>query len=38
VRSQRFNNKEELIEGVKTWLSLHAADFFDIGIHDYVEK
>jgi hypothetical protein len=27
--SQRFNNNEELMEGVKTWLSSEAADFFD---------
>jgi hypothetical protein len=31
--SQRFNNNEELMEGVKTWLSSQAADFFHIGIH-----
>jgi hypothetical protein len=30
--SQRFNNNEELMEGVKTWLSSQAADFFDTGI------
>jgi hypothetical protein len=27
--SQRFNNNEELTEGVKTWLRSQAADFFD---------
>jgi hypothetical protein len=27
--SQRFNDNEELMEGVKTCLSSHAADFFD---------
>jgi transposase len=32
LRSQRFNNNEELMEGVKTWLSSRAADFFDTGI------
>jgi hypothetical protein len=30
--SQRFSNNEELMEGVKTWLSSQAADFFDTGI------
>jgi transposase len=32
LKSQRFNNNEELMEGVKTWLSSQAADFFDTGI------
>jgi hypothetical protein len=32
LRSQRFNNNEKLMEGVKTWPSLHAADFIDTGI------
>jgi histone-lysine N-methyltransferase SETMAR len=32
LRSQRFNNNEELMEDVKTWLSSQAADFFDTGI------
>jgi hypothetical protein len=32
LQSQRFNNNEELMEGVKTWLSSQAADFFDTGI------
>jgi transposase len=27
--SQCFNNNEELMEGVKIWLSSQAADFFD---------
>jgi hypothetical protein len=31
LRSQRFNNNEELMEGVKTWLSSRATDFFDTG-------
>jgi hypothetical protein len=31
-RSQHFNNNEEFMEGVKTWLSLQVADCFDIGI------
>jgi hypothetical protein len=30
-RSQRFNSNEELMEGVKTWLSSQAADFFNKG-------
>jgi hypothetical protein len=30
--SQRHSNNEELLEGVKTWLSSHAAGFFDTGI------
>jgi hypothetical protein len=32
LRSQHFNNNEELMEGVRTWLSSQAADFFDKGI------
>jgi hypothetical protein len=31
LQSQRFNNNEELMEDVKTWLSSQAADFFDTG-------
>jgi histone-lysine N-methyltransferase SETMAR len=31
MRSQRFNNNEELMEGVKTRLNSQAADFFDTG-------
>jgi hypothetical protein len=44
LRSQRFNNNEGLMEGVKTWLSSLAAGFFDIGLKclnsggDYIEK
>jgi hypothetical protein len=30
--SQYFNNNEELMDGVKMWLSSHVADFFDKGI------
>jgi hypothetical protein len=30
--SQRFSDNEELMEGVKMWLSSQAADFFDTGI------
>jgi hypothetical protein len=29
MRSQHLNNNEELKEGVKTWLSLQATDFFE---------
>jgi hypothetical protein len=36
VRSQRFNNKEELIEGDKTQQSSQAADFFDTGIQKLI--
>jgi hypothetical protein len=32
--SQHFNNNEELMEGVKTWLSSQAADFFHTGIQN----
>jgi transposase len=32
VRSQRFNDNEELMEGVKMWLSPYEADFFHTGI------
>jgi hypothetical protein len=34
--SQRFNSNEEFMEGVKTWLSSQAADFFDTGIHHLI--
>jgi hypothetical protein len=33
--SQHFSN-EELMEGVKTWLSSKAADFFDAGIQKHI--
>jgi hypothetical protein len=29
LASQRFSHNEELMEGVKTWLSSQAADVFD---------
>jgi hypothetical protein len=32
LRSQHFNNNEELMEGVKTWLSSQVANVFDTGI------
>jgi hypothetical protein len=34
--SQDFNNNEELIEGVKMFLSSQAANFFDTGIQKLV--
>jgi hypothetical protein len=34
---QRFNNNE-LMEGVKTWLSSQAADFFDTGIQKCIPR
>jgi hypothetical protein len=36
LRSQRFNNNEELMEAVKTWLSSQAADFFGTGIQKLI--
>jgi transposase len=38
VRSQCFNNNEELMEVVKMWLSLQLADFFDIGIQKLIPQ
>jgi transposase len=38
LRSQCFNNNEELTEGVKTWLSSQAADFFDTGIQKLIPQ
>jgi histone-lysine N-methyltransferase SETMAR len=35
---QRLNNNEELMEGVKTWLSSHAADFFETGIQKIIPR
>jgi hypothetical protein len=32
LRLQRFSSKEELMEGVKTWLSSQVADFFDTSL------
>jgi hypothetical protein len=32
--SQHFSSNEELMEGVKTWLSSQVADFFDTGIQN----
>jgi transposase len=36
--SQRFNNNEELMESVKTWLSSQALDFFDTGIQKLIPR
>jgi hypothetical protein len=36
LESQRFNNNEELMEGVKTWLSSMVAEFFDTGIQKLI--
>jgi histone-lysine N-methyltransferase SETMAR len=38
LRSQRFNNNEELMEDVKTWLSSQAADFIDTGIQKLIPR
>jgi hypothetical protein len=38
VGSQHFNSNEELMEGVRTWLSSQAADFFDIGIQKLIPQ
>jgi hypothetical protein len=34
--SQRFGNNEELMVGVKAWVSSQAADFFDTGIQKLI--
>jgi histone-lysine N-methyltransferase SETMAR len=36
--SQHFNNNEEFMEGVKTWLSSKTADFFDTGIQKLIPQ
>jgi hypothetical protein len=36
LESQCFNNNEELMEDVKTWMSSQAADFFDTGIQKLI--
>jgi hypothetical protein len=38
LRSQRFNNYEELMQGVKTWLSSHAADFSDTSVRKLIPR
>jgi hypothetical protein len=34
--SQRFSSNEELMEGVKMWLSSQVADSFDAGIQNLI--
>jgi hypothetical protein len=36
--SQHFNSNEELMEGVRTWLSSHAGGFFDTCIHKLITQ
>jgi hypothetical protein len=36
LRSQRFNNNEELMACVETWLSSQAADFFEAGVQKLI--
>jgi hypothetical protein len=36
--SQCFNNDEEFLEAVKTWLSSQAANFFDTGIQKFIPR
>jgi hypothetical protein len=38
LRSQRFNTNEELMEGVKTWLSSQVADIFDTGVPQIIPR
>jgi hypothetical protein len=38
LRSQFFNNNEELMGGVKTWLSSQAARFFDAGMQKLISR
>jgi hypothetical protein len=38
LRSQRFKNNEELMEGVKTWLSSQPADFFNTGVQKCIPR
>jgi histone-lysine N-methyltransferase SETMAR len=38
LRAQHFNNNEELMESVKTWLSSQAADFFDTSIQRLIPE
>jgi hypothetical protein len=38
LRPQSFNNNEELMEGVKTWLRSQAAGFFDTGIQKFIPR
>jgi hypothetical protein len=36
--SQCFSNNEELMEGVKTWLSSQMADFSDTGVQKLIPQ
>jgi hypothetical protein len=38
LRSHHFNNNEELMECVKTWLGSRAADFFDTRIQKLIPR
>jgi hypothetical protein len=38
LTSQRFSNNEEFMEGVKTWLSSQATEFFDTGIQKLIPR
>jgi hypothetical protein len=38
LESQCLKNNEELMEGVKTWLSSQAGDFFDTGIQKLIPR
>jgi hypothetical protein len=38
LRSHLFNNSEELMGGVKTWLSSQATDFFDAGMQKLIPR
>jgi histone-lysine N-methyltransferase SETMAR len=38
LRLQCFSSNEELVEGVKTWLSSQAANVFDTGIQKLIPR
>jgi hypothetical protein len=38
LRSQHFDSNEEFMEGVKTWLSLQLAHFFNTGIQKLIAR
>jgi hypothetical protein len=38
LRSQLFNNNEELMEGIKPCLSSQAADFFETGVQKLIPQ
>jgi hypothetical protein len=37
LKSQHFNNNEEIMEGVIMWLSSQVADFFDTGVQKLID-